>query len=140
MSSEHKHREIVTDRIPAGDYEGYLWYSDAQKPKVFPRDGAFTDDLESETIPFVVEGWLYDQANDTSYAIRYLDGKYIRVKYDLFAAEQDAITYQAHDLQPETHFRVKEYWSPEPDPNCASMKVFRHAWTAFAGFANPLKK
>lgn len=140
MSTEHKHREIV-GRIPAGNqYEGYIWMSGEQKPKVFPRDGAFTDDLESKTLPFVVEGWLYDRANDTSYAIRYLDGKYIRVKYDLSVAEKEAITYQAHDLYPIMQFQVKEYWAPEPDDNCAGMKVLRHAWTAFAGFANPPKK
>ncbi|SEP60605.1 TIGR04423 family type III CRISPR-associated protein [Neolewinella agarilytica] len=140
MSTEHKHRKIVS-RIPAGNqYEGYVWMSDEQKPKVYHQGDAFTEDFSPDATPFVVEGWLYDQANDTSYAIRYLDGKYIRVKYDLSAAEQDAITYQAHDLQPETHFRVKEYWAPKPDPNCAGMDVLRHAWTAFAGFANPPKK
>lgn len=132
-------REVVKDRIPLGNYEGYLWYSDAEKPKVFPRDGAFTDDLETATIPFVVEGWLYDRENDKSYAIRYVDGKYLRVAYDLTLTDKQRTEYVAHDLGDIKSFSVAEYWAPEPDDHCAGMPVLRHAWTAFAGFASPKK-
>jgi len=139
MSTETTKNRAALERIPAGNYEGYLWYSDAEAPKVFPRDGAFTDDLETATIPFVVEGWLYDRENDTSYAIRYVDGKYLRVAYDLTLVDNQRTEYVAHDLGDIKAFSVAEHWAPEEDPYCAKMPVLRHAWTAFAGFASPKK-
>lgn len=139
MSTETTKNREALERIPSGNYEGYLWFSDEQKPKVFPRDGAFTDDLESKVIPFVVEGWLYDRENNKSYAIRYLDGEYLRTAYDLAATSEAPVEYMAHDLEGIETFKVVEHWAPEPDPYCAKMPVLRHAWTAFAGFANPTK-
>ncbi|MBC6995247.1 TIGR04423 family type III CRISPR-associated protein [Neolewinella lacunae] len=140
MSTPSNSRRIL-DQIPTGNqYEGYLWYSDKDKPAVFQPGKDFTDDFSPTTIPFIVEGWLYDRENQKSYAIRYLDGQYLRTEYDLAATEEAPIEYQAHDLQPITHFKVVEHWSPEEDENCAEMEVLRHAWTAFAGFAHPTKK
>jgi CRISPR type III-associated protein (TIGR04423 family) len=136
---DNKARRTVAQIPPGNQYEGYLWYSDAQKPIVYQPGKAFQDDFVASAIPFVVEGWLYHQVANKSYAIRYLDGKYIRTEYDLSVAEKEMVTYQAHDLQPITQFRVKEYWAPEEDPNCDYMEVLRHTWTAFAGFVHPKK-
>jgi CRISPR type III-associated protein (TIGR04423 family) len=140
MSTTPKARQELT-LIPAGNqYEGYIWHSDAERPTVFRPGDDFTDSFSAAAIPFIIEGWLYDRMNNVSYAIRYLDGNYLRTEYDLSATNERPITYQAHDLQPVTQFQVVEHWAPEPDPNCADMEVLRHAWTAFAGFASPSKK
>jgi CRISPR type III-associated protein (TIGR04423 family) len=139
MSTTTQTRQVI-EKIPASSqYEGYLWPSDAERPDVFHPGADFTDDFSATAIPFIVEGWLYDKAEQKSYAIRYLDGKYIRTEYDLAATDKHRIEYQAHDLQPVTRFRVAEHWAPEEDPNCARMEVLRHAWTAFAGFASSNK-
>lgn len=140
MSNENKARQTVA-KIPAGkQYEGYFWKSNTEKPMVFHPGDDFKDDFEAAAIPFIVEGWLYDTQTNKSYAIRYLDGQYVRTEYDLATPKAHPITYQAHDLQPITHFQVVEHWAPEEDENCARMEVLRHAWTAFAGFAQSTKK
>ena len=133
-------RALKKERIPDGQqYEGYLWSSDKQKPRVFHPGVAFTDDFEPTDNPFIVEGWLYDKVAGKSYSISYVDGHYFRTEYDLKQADKKPIVYQAHDLQAVTHYCVREYWHPQVDDNCAGMEVLRHAWTAFAGFANSNK-
>jgi CRISPR type III-associated protein (TIGR04423 family) len=136
MSNTKANSREAKKRIPAGNYEGYLWFSDEQAPHIFHPTDDFTDDFSAKAIPFVVEGWLYDRANAVSYAIRYLDGKYLRTAYHLSASEERSIEYVAHDLKGVKTFRVVEHWAPEEDPYCAGMSVLRHAWTAFAGFAS----
>lgn len=136
MSTTSQAQRVLEQVPPGNQYEGYLWFSDKESPKVYRHGDDFTDGFSATAIPFIVEGWFYDKAEQKSYAIRYLDGKYIRTEYDLAATDKHRIEYQAHDLQPVTRFRVAEHWAPEEDLNCAGMEVLRHAWTAFAGFAS----
>lgn len=57
-------------------YQGYLWYSDEQTPKVFDNEEVELE-LDDTVNPFVVEGQLYDMNEDRSISIRFIDGKYI---------------------------------------------------------------
>lgn len=128
--------------IPEGDqYEGYLWYSDAEKPVVYHRGkvplghDAFTENA------FVVEGWLYDQAQQISYGIRWIDGEYRVHRYALndSGGEYTEQRYLAHDLGEIAKFNTKTYWQAEADERCGGMEVLTARWTAFAGFVNDQK-
>ena len=140
MSTATSNGRTKVDRIPSGtNYEGYLWESNEEVPDIYHVGEAFEDDFEASQNPFIVEGWLYDAAANKSYAIRYLDGQYLRVEHDLSVSETTEIKYQAHDLKDVSRFKVVEHWVPEDDDNCAGMPVLRHAWTAFAGFVPSTK-
>lgn len=134
------------DRIPAGNqYEGYVWLSNATAPKVYVPGRPFTDDfpandIPADAIPFVVEAWLYDKGERMSYAIRYLNGSYVRIAYNLELSSGPGRSYRAHDIPGFQDFHSIEHWVAEKDERCDNMEVLRHAWTAFAGFKNPVKK
>lgn len=57
-------------------YQGYLWYSDEQIPKVFDNEEVGLE-LDDTANPFIVEGQLYDMTEDRSISIKFIDGKYI---------------------------------------------------------------
>ena len=61
--------------IKKAAYQGYIWYSDEQAPKVY--DNAEVGfELDDNANPFVIEGQLYDRAEDRSVSIKFIDGKY----------------------------------------------------------------
>ena len=62
--------------IKRAAYQGYLWYSDEQIPKVFDNEEVELE-LDDTVNPFVVEGQLYDMTEDRSISIKFIDGKYI---------------------------------------------------------------
>lgn len=128
------------DKIPDGHYEGYLWRSHKQEPDVFTQDTLFTDaELTKTKNPFVIEGWLYDADQQYSYAIRWVDGRYYRTRYEL-SKDAKRQTYIAHDLDGIEQFCVVEHWSPVKDELCEGMEVLRPEWTAFSGFIHPNNK
>ncbi len=57
------------------NFEGYLWYSDKASPEVI---NGVVNDLHTKCtdLPFIVEGFLYSEANKISIHIRNYDGKY----------------------------------------------------------------
>ena len=64
------------ETIKINKCEGYLWWSDQQKPKVY-QDELIDICLDEAKNPFVVEGQLYDEENKESYSIKYVDGQYL---------------------------------------------------------------
>ena len=68
------------EQIEKSTYQGYLWYSDKDQPKVLNNvDSEIT--LDETKNPFVIEGQLFD--GKRSISIKYVDGKYIVKKYVL---------------------------------------------------------
>ena len=68
-------------------YEGYLWYSDQENPKVLDRQALTLP--EEGTNPFVVEGQLYNESEKLSYSIKYVDGQYIVHQFQVKDAPKD---------------------------------------------------
>lgn len=68
-------------------YEGYLWYSDQENPKVLDRQ---TLTLPEGTNSFVVEGHLYNEAEGLSYSIKYVDGQYIIYQHKVALNDLDS--------------------------------------------------
>ena len=115
-------------------FEGYYWYSNAQKPQIITDEpiqpGWFTE------LPFVVEANFYSSDVKLSIQVRHVDGQYQVVRMDLNqldAIPHETKTYLGHDLDGRD-FQVIEAWQPEPDAFCDNMPVLVPAWTAFVGF------
>lgn len=123
------------NNIKPGNYEGYIWRSNDQRPK--PIEGDFKEDLTVKN-PFVIEGQLYDKAKRVSYSIKFVDGEYIIKEYrldDLKDADYTEQTFYAN-RRDDKRLLFYQYWKEEPDGLCEGMKVLQPAELVFVGFKN----
>ncbi len=133
--------------IDKARYQGYLWYSDKSEP-VFYSGGSII--LDDEKNPFVVEGNLYDEENEKSINIKYIDGKY-RVTYFNLAEMRNNPDFVLKDESYLTNSRIsaslpseypiacdkslyKRIWHAEEDKLNGNWKSLRPVGLAFAGF------
>ena len=125
--------------IPAYQYEGYLWYSDEERPVFISDSRPFKkEDLSGH--PFVVEGALFSKDKNISITIRNLDGKYLIHQFDLNDITPE--TYQTIDHEwfvakdQARKAQMVEVWQLEEDEHelCAKMPSFRPAFWIFKGF------
>lgn len=122
-------------------YEGYLWWSNADKPEVFKNEllksvhKLWPTDTDN---PFIIEGNLWCKADHISYLIRFIDGKHLVYKFDLSQRiPREQLTF--HNYLPNgvggvRKLRFIEVWSPQPDPLCEGFEVLKPTIIAFVGF------
>lgn len=126
--------QINIKDIPAFNFEGYYWYSNAQKPNIHehsPIDQSiFTD------FPFVIEANFYAHEEQISISVKHIDGAYYIMKYDLSNIsdlKKRAKHYEGHDLGGK-NFLLYEDWSPVADPLLEDMAALQPSGIAFIGF------
>lgn len=91
-------------------YEGYLWYSDQENPKVLDRQ-ALT--LPEGTNSFVVEGHLYNEAEGLSYSIKYVDGQYIIHQHKVARNDLDSpneVKFYLSNRMDDKKLKFLRYW------------------------------
>lgn len=132
---------IAVSSIPSGNYDGYVWYSNATEPKVLLANVRFEGlELTVGENPFVIEAQLYAPSEHKSYSIKFADGKYIALCYDLDAlqdlkdVEVTAHRYLPNRMKEVEYLHFKEYWHPVADPNCEGMDVLQPREFVFTGF------
>lgn len=121
--------------IPKEQYQGYLWYSDAEMPEII--DNNFDQVAQLTKIPFVIEGNLYCASKRLSIQIKHIDGDYWITQVILPEVDNQQYyeeTYLAHDIPDYHKFRMLEAWEPQADELLAGMEALEPAWSAFAGF------
>ena len=125
----------LTD-IPVGKpLTGYLWVSDQPYPKKFIEEPINILPADNEN-PFIVEGNLYDDRQQLSYSIQYIDGEYLVFRFnmndpdDIFTAEQ----YIPHHLDGVDKICFMQYWTAEKDKFCEEMEVLKPTVHVFVGF------
>ncbi len=120
----------LQDKLQGKPVEGYLWLSDAEKPHVY-HGKPINFHVEENSNPFIVEGML--NAENTSYLIRYVDGKYYitetAVKADKDAEDKTFIT----SFNPALTLKIRQYWREKKDEFCQNMPVLQPAEWAFLG-------
>lgn len=132
--------ETIT-KIPEAKYQGYIWYSDSDRPKVLTGDEEYGGMLDPKDNPFIIEGNLWDEANSTSISIRYVDGRYY-IHRTTLTGETDHSTikkYVAHRIDEYKYLRFVQLWEPRPDPMCEGMEVLEPSKLVFIGFTNSEK-
>lgn len=131
--------EKITE-IPKAKYQGYIWRSDSDSPKVHTGDeeyGGFTPNPDEN--PFIIEGNLWDEATGASISIRYVDGKYYIHKMTEVKGNTDHSTiktFVAHRIDGYKYLRFVQLWEPRPDPMCEGMEVLEPSKLVFIGFTN----
>ena len=129
----------ITDfaRIPARKYEGYVWYSDMERPITLQGDKEYQPEERSGN-GFLLEALLYCRKERTSLMIRH-EGHPIICEFAL-----DELP-GGHILEDKKYFphrlgdgvkRVcfSKLWLPETDPLCENMVTMRAKAFIFTGF------
>ena len=117
--------------------EGYLWWSDQQTPKVY-QDDALDICLDETKNPFVVEGQLYDRECRQSYSIKYVDGQYLIIIYNVaerdFANSDNEQKDFLSNRMGDRRLKFLRYWEEKEDENCIGMPVLTFTKNVFVGF------
>lgn len=125
------------ETIQINKCEGYLWWSDQQKPKVY-QDELIDICLDETENPFVVEGLLYDEENKESYSVKYVDGLYLINKYkvdesDFINIDNEEKSYLSNRMG-DRWLKFIRYWEEKEDRNCMDMPVLTLTKNVFIGF------
>lgn len=139
MSQNTTHYNVT--QIPGGSYEGYIWMSDATHPKIFQPSSPISDiELIPGGNPFIIEAQLINQEHTLSYSIKFVDGHYVAICYDLQALRQtDGVEVTHHQFIPNRieeaeQLLFDEYWVPVADKKCEGMEVLQPREFVFVGF------
>ncbi|NWH03870.1 TIGR04423 family type III CRISPR-associated protein [Desulfobacter latus] len=121
-------------------YTGYYWLSDADHPVI----------LENRTIqyqpvlnPFIIEGRLFCDQENTSISIRHIDGQYLiyQIFWDQVASEneisEDQLSYLAASGLAAAgikRLKFRRLWQDQKEKNCEDMRVLLPGPVGFIGF------
>lgn len=121
--------------IPRRSYEGYVWYSNAQTPKVLKGE-VFSVEQQEGVNPFVIEALLFCKEENISLSIRHT-GHYIISEHNLsMLGESSEIVekeYLPHRLDGVEKLKFNQYWKEENVIN-NDMKTLKLQATLFTGF------
>jgi CRISPR type III-associated protein (TIGR04423 family) len=115
--------------------EGYIWYSDKPQPEKIAAE-QYSLELDESKNPFVVEGQIYSEDANASYSIKYVDGKYIVIKYELdkLGKNYDEKSFIANRLENVARIKFRQYWKRVEDDLCEGMITLVPAEYVFVGF------
>jgi CRISPR type III-associated protein (TIGR04423 family) len=134
----------IETEIPKGKYQGYLWYSDKSEPNIVDGSNELKEPMNLEKVsnPFIVEGYLYDEANQKSYSIKMVDGKYHAYCSEVPKEKEGAdykvenVTYLPNRMPSKGGLVFKRIWRPKVDALCEGMSVWVPQEELFVGFKN----
>ena len=122
-------------------YEGYLWMSNENKPRVFYPEAEIESQLFNTPSPFVAEGYLFNKKKGVSFSIKYVDGQYLiyrnEVKLSDFDSENtDTVSCLTLRMSSSEILWAKflRYWQEKPDLECLKMNVLEVEKEVFVGF------
>lgn len=128
------------EKIEKGIYQGYLWYSNEDRPDVYLDKEVEEIILDEKENPFIVEGQLFrqDESGKYSYNIKYIDGEYFALLYklnDLKDVEKSCHFFLPNRMKNVVGLNFEQYWRPVLDvENCEGMNVLQPAEFVFVGF------
>ncbi len=123
-----------------GDFVGYLWYSNSDKPEIINKNVEKYLDFSKVDNPFIIEGQLFDGYK--SYSIKCADGEFIVYETEVGEKDDDDVM----SYVPNSHFegvrglKFVRRWVAENDSLCDSeggdigMPVLVPAELVFLGF------
>jgi CRISPR type III-associated protein (TIGR04423 family) len=135
------HSEL--SNIPSGDYEGYYWVSDNDKPERITgiRD---LEKLKSHSVnPFIMEALLFDRSANRSIHIQHA-GRYLITEFDwerfdeelMVSDMTDKITVLPQKIGGVSGLEFIRVWKKESDPLCDGKEVLKMQAIVFCGFKN----
>lgn len=117
---------------------GYLWLSNEVKPSRVYRNVKIDTSVFDVDNPFVAEGLLYDQANNLSYQIKYIDNKYRIFEGSTQKQNADDViepkSFIAHSIDGVEKLKFAQFFTLQKDDGCIDMKVLKLDRVVFVGF------
>lgn len=119
-------------------YEGYLWMSNENKPRIFAPAAMIDRTLLEGLNPFVAEGYLYNKEQGVSISIKSPNGRPCAHRFlvnpaDFHSEDVTPVEYQAHRMDGKRlHFL--RYWTAKPNEACLGMEVLTVEKMVFVGF------
>lgn len=128
--------EMIDKILIDKNFEGYVWESDKTQPKVFNHDREEVLNLSVVNNPFVIEAQLYNDKTKESYSVRFIDGRYIAIKFDLNALSADSqrLSFAPNRMQGVGNLVFLQNWKAVKDPLCEEMEALQPAELVFVGF------
>lgn len=123
-----------------GNYEGYIWMSDATKPTVYYPATPINIVLDDKANPFILEGELYDARRGESISFRFADGHYFINKIPItqeYLKESEYVTkkeFIAQRMPNIGKLKYLQFWEEIKDPLCENMETLQPSNLAFVGF------
>ncbi len=136
MHMSMKAERINLNEIPLGsDYSGYVWLSDQPEPVVYYPGKILTGWLPEDDNPFIIEGRLFNEKEDVSYAINFYDGEYYVFRYSMCGTqlEFDEKEYLPNRMKDVEYLIYRHFWLEQNDGLCAGMNVLVPFVTVFYG-------
>jgi len=132
-----KYKSIDVADIPEGNYQGYYWLSDAQKPELHENESIDPLLFEQGKVPFVVEGNFYCKDKMISLQVKNRDGNCHIAQIDV--SDMDEIKrYDCSHLKEKigyTQYKMIEHWEAVAGGSyLADMETLEPTWSAFVGF------
>lgn len=129
-----------------GNYEGYIWKSDATNPVVYYPAEPIDITLDDKANPFVIEGELFNRENGESVSIRFADGHYFAKKFSVTPKDlqgSERVTkkeYLAQRMPGIGKLKYLQYWDEVEDPLCDDgMVTLQPGNLVFVGFKSKEK-
>lgn len=125
------------DNIKSGNYVGYFWLSNSTEPEEV--NGAFTQELDPNKNPFIIEAQLYDKDSMLSYSIKYVDGEHLIYEHkveseDFNLKDVEMKNFISHRIKGHQQLKFLQYWREKKDALCENMPVLQPAELVFVGF------
>lgn len=126
--------------IEKAKYEGYIWWSDKDRPTVYYGEEEVELSLNDGKNPFIIEGNLWDKASKKSIFIRYVDGQYFTNETTVKEEDRNnkerctEKSFIAHRIDGIRVLRFLQYWETFKDPLCEKMETLRPEKLVFIGF------
>lgn len=123
-----------------GNYEGYIWMSDATKPVVYTPAKSVDITLDDTVNPFVIEGELFNRDNGESVSIRFADVHYFVKKFSVTPEDlkgSERVTkkeYLPQRMPGVGKLEYLQYWNEATDPLCDGMETLQPGDIVFVGF------
>lgn len=147
-------KKIKINEIPSLKYDGYLWYSDEDRPRIIEEGkyiereskaletfwGATFCNSDLDEHPFVVEGALYSKEKNISITIRNIDGEYLAHQFDLKELDTEHYRNIEHSWflakDQVRKANMLEVWELAKDEHklCAGIPSYRPVFWVFKGF------
>lgn len=123
-----------------GNYEGYIWMSNAIKPTVYYPATPINIILDDKANPFILEGELYDAKRGESISFRFVDGHYFINKIPITLEDlKDSEYVTKKEFIAEKMLNIGtlnylQFWEEVKDPLCENMETLQPGNLVFVGF------
>ncbi len=120
-------------------FQGYIWYSDKEFPKILVNEAIteahFTD------LPFIIEGFLYDEKKKISLHIKNFDALYHIVKFDVGELTEnnkhlkiEDFTVPSHRIAGYKKLKFKKVYTLKEDTINPDFHFWEEELNIFTGF------